>query len=319
MSTNPITVEALPPYTGLDGDNAENYYRAGQRLALLQDEVMNPFEDALKDETGYNEGRIPRKEKEIDVHSGRYVFGLKVTPTAKRPGYKELVEDLQNFLDGRLQQYKAGERPVGILTIGGQPYIRVDDVLSRIEDGRETVLSKGTKIAIARRPALRANAPFVIPLGMDLYELSGGNAKRYLQAFGMCMEYGRIISSFENDLLGEAGFTDESPPDRTEHMYKAIGNHIFHVKTVPYESTSWGKILEGLDKPIPKKKVDNAGDLTLIKEGIQIPRLAPYDARKRDGQPLVRLEGLITRMYDLFFDNTQTAIRQKPINHYPIV
>ncbi len=319
MNTNPITIDALPPYGGLDGGNAENYYRAGQRLALVQNEVIIPFEDALKDMTGYNQGRIPHEEEKMNVHSGRYVFGLTATPTTKRPGYKELVEELGGFLENRLSQYKAGERPVGVLTIGGHPYIGVEDVLSRIKCSRDTVLSKGTKIAIVRRPALRAEAPLVIPLGMDLYELSDGNARRYLQAFGMCREYGEIISSFENDLLEEAGFTNDNPPQQTEHMYKAIGNHVFHVKTVPYESTSWGKMLEGLDKPIPKKKTENAGDLTLIREGITHPRLEPYQTRKREGQPMVRLEALTSRMEDLFLDNTETAIRQKPINHYPIV
>ncbi len=319
MDVKPISLDALPPYGGLDGENADNYYRAGRRRALLCSEVINPFEAALKESTGYSDDNIPAGEEEHTEKAGRYAFLLRATPTTKRPEYREVVDGLMAYLNTRLEQYALAERPPGILTIDGEAYIPSEQILSMIREEKERVLSGGVRITIARRPKLPHASSMVVPLGMDLSELTEGNASRYLEALGMEEGYKALITAFEEELLGLTGFSEANPPERTEHMYRRLGKHIFHVKTVPYESTSWGKVLDSLDKPIPKKKTENAGDLTLIEQGITHPRLEPYRTRKREGEPLIRLEALISRITGLVDENTGTAIRQKPINHYPIL
>ena len=57
----------------------------------------------------------------------------------------------------------------------------------------------------------------------------------------------------------------------------------------------------------------------LVTRGIEVPRLKVYGARQRDGGHLVKLNALVRRMDRLVRDNTETKVRQRPINHYPLV
>ena len=119
----PITMESLPEYSGLDNGSADGYYQAGQRRALLSSEITDPFETSLKEFTGYSDGEIPDDEMEVSCGMGALSFVMTVTPTKKRPGYKEVFDDVDSYLRTRLAEYKASERPVGILTIENEPYI----------------------------------------------------------------------------------------------------------------------------------------------------------------------------------------------------
>jgi len=319
MNATPITVEALPGYTGLDDDSGDNYYKASQRKAFLSSEIINPFEESLKEFTDYDDDNIPSDEMEVTCDLGDMKFVMHVTPTKKRPGYKDVFEEIDGYLRTRLAEYKADERPVGILTIEGQPYISANDILKMIGKNKRQVTSKGVKVSIAERPDMPVDMDsVVVPLGMDLYELTESNARRYLEACSLCKDYADMVSEFENELLGFTGFSNDNPPSQTEHMYKQVGSHIFHVKSIPVDSTAYGKVVAGLDKEPGKRKPENGGDLVLVTNDIEVPRLSIYQTRKRDGDHLVRLKALIRRMDKLVADNTTTKVRQ-PIAHYPVV
>jgi len=316
----PITVEALPGYTGLDGDNADNYFRAGQRKALLCSEVINPFTDSLKDFTEYDDDNRPGSEIIKPCFIGGMKFEMKVTPTTKRPGYKEVFQEIYSHLRTRLAQYRAGERPVGIMTIYAQPYVSANEILKMIKRTKKRVTSRGVKIAIEKQPDFPEDVEsVVVPLGMDFRELNSGNARRYLDASSLANDYAGLIKEFEEELLGLTGYGNGCVPDETEHMYRQVGSHIFHVKSIPVESTKYEKVISGLDAEPGKRKVENGGDLTLITNNIQIPRLDIYKANVRDGDHLVSLCGLLRRMNKLVKDSTATKVKQKPIMHYPVV
>jgi len=316
----PITVEALPGYTGLDGENADNYFRAGQRKAMLYAEVISPFTDSLKEFTEYDDDNIPDSETTLTCGIDGMKFEMKVTPTTKRPGYKEVFEETDSHLRARLAQYKSGERPVGILTIDGEPYVSANEVLKMMKKTKRKVTSKGVKIAIDKQPVFPSDVgSVVVPLGMDLYELNAGNARRYLDASSLANEYASLIKEFEEELLGLTGYGNGCVPNETEHTYRQIGRHIFHVKSIPVESTKYEKVISGLDAEPGKRKVENGGDLTLVTNDIQIPRLGIYQVKVREGEHMVRLNGLLRRMNKLVKDNTTTKVKQKPIIHYPVV
>lgn len=319
MKANPVLIEAVPEYTGLDGENADRYYRAGNRLAFLNTEVIEPYCSSLRATVPYDSENIPDKEEVIPVNFGEYGFLLRATPKNKRPGYKSVFEEIEGFILNRLDQYKEMERPVGIKTIDSEPYICSGDVLSRLSDARKKVISRDVSISIAKQPDIPDVSSMVVPLGMDMTELNQGNTSRYLEASGLSRLYSRFISGFEGDILGLTGFDNDNPPAETEHMYRRYGNHIFHLRTVPYESTDWGKVLSGLDKKPPKRNPEKGGDLVLVEYGLVAPWLQAYVPRKRDGKTFVRLEWLLSRMKHLKEFHTKTKVRQKPINHYPIV
>ena len=320
MDVKPVLVKAVPEYRSLDSENADNYYRAGRRSAFIYNEVIDPFCSSLKESTGYSSENIPEGEKKIERVIGDFRFLIKVTPGVKRPGYKAVFDEAEQFLSTRLLEYDAVERPVGITTIEGEPYISAGDVLSMISEAKSGILSGDVKISVSETPELPENvSSMVVPLGMDMSELTPGNASRYLEGLSLRELYSGFISGFEGDLLSLSGYSNESPPEKTEHMYKALGSHIFHVKSIPYESTNWGKVLSGLDSEPPKRKPENGGDLVLIERGIEVPRLGIYKARTRRGMNMVRLNGILDRMESLKSKYTKTNVRQRPINHYPTV
>jgi len=314
----PITVEALPAYHGLNGEDADNYYMANQRKAFLGAQVINPFSDALKEKTGYSDRKIPHKPLEKPIMIGDFRFVAQVTPTTKRPGYKEIFDELDGYLRARLAEYKAGNRPVGVFTIDGEPYVSAHDVLRSLKKAKSRVTSEGVKIGITDPEHNGTPGSVVVPLGMDLEQLTEGNAARYLDAEFLSGEFAEFIEGFEGELLGLTGFGDGHPPSQTEHMYRQMGSHIFHVASVPYASTSYGKIVDTLDKE-PGKNPEIGGDLVLVTMDVDIPRLKVYDPRRRDDDCLVKLKALLNRMDRLVEDNTETKLRQRPINHYPVV
>lgn len=316
----PVTIEALPGYSGFDGPNADNYFRAGQRRVMLYAEVISPFTESLKDYTGFDDNNRPDSETKMTCNIDDMDFVMKATPTTKRPGYKEVFQELDSHLRTRLAQYKSDERPVGVITIEGEPYISANDVLKMIKKTKRRVTSKGVKIAIDEQPDFPDEAgSVVIPFGSDMYELSAGNARRYLDANTLANEYASLIQAFEAELLGLTGYNNGNVPDETEHMYQQVGRHIFHVRSIPVESTKYERVISGLDAEPGQRKVENDGDLTLVVNDVDLPRLSIYKARKRDGDHLVRLNGLIRRMNRLVRDNTTMKVKQKPLIHYPVI
>ena len=319
-SAVPIVVEAVPEYTGLDRESADNYYRAGQRSALLSSEVINPFRAALRDYTEFDDHNRPEKETEVPCDIGEFRFVMKVTPTTKRPGYRDAFDDTKTYYNARLNEYRAGNRPVDVFTIENEPYISAEGALARIKKSKKKIKSNGIKIEITEEPETPAGIESVtIPLGLDMRELNEGNVRRYLEACALAEDYGRFIAGFEGDLLELTGHSNGRVPDQTEHMFKQIGDHIFHVTSTPYDSTSWGKVISGLDKEPGKKKPENGGDLVLVTRNINAPRLSIYNIRIRKGEHMIRLKGLLKRIEELVKENTETKVRQKPITHYPIV
>lgn len=315
----PLIVDALPPYTDLDGENADNYYRASQRRALLSSEIIDPFIASLKDSAGYSDENIPDEEVEVPCDIGQFRFSVKVTPTKKRPGYKDVYEEVDGYLRTKLSEYKAGERPGGIYTLDGEPYLSSGDVLTRIKKTKRRVIAKGVKREISHSPVPSRTESMVVPLGMDMAELTEGNVSRYLEACSLLELYKLFISAFENELLGMTGYSNDSLPETTEHLFRQMGRHVFHVKSIPYESISYGKVISGLDAEPGKKKPEKGGDLVLVTRDIHIPRLDIYRPKQRDGDHLVRLNGLLRRMDRMVKESTETKVRQKPITHYPIV
>lgn len=314
----PVTICRLPAYTGLDGESADNYYKAAERRAFLSASVVNPFSDSLRESTGYSDQNAPDNEVEVAREIGSLRFVVKVTPTKKRPGYKEVFEELDGYLRARLAEYKAGNRPVGVFTIDDQPYISAHEILGRIKNAKSRVTSKGVKIGVEDPELPSVPESISVPLGMDLGKLTEGNAARYMEAFAMTGGFDDMISALREELLGLTGFSEQHPPAQTEHMYRQIGSHVFHVASVPYKSISYGKVMNGLDSEPGKKDVAKGGDLVLVTMDVDLPRLKVYDTKQRDGDRLVRLKSLLKRIDTLFEKSTEVKIRQ-PIEHFPLV
>ena len=55
MNLEKITIELVPGYTGFNEQSVQSYFRAKYTLLpLIKDRIIDPFEEILKKQTGFN-------------------------------------------------------------------------------------------------------------------------------------------------------------------------------------------------------------------------------------------------------------------------
>lgn len=313
----PIKVKEIEPYSGLDEKGAENYYKAMHRRSFVKKEVIKPFEDELRAYTGLSDENIPNSENTVSCRLGDVEFSMVCTPTEKRPSYKDVFLNLRTYLDEIKTGYQDGIRRKGVITIKEEPYVSLLNVISRIAEKQEEVKRKGVKISIERTkiPELEKSSILAVPLGsMDLTEKG---ARLYLKADMLEKNYKSVIKGFENSLVELTGYSNKNVPEETEHMWESLGGHLFHVKSIPYSSTSYGKIMKNLVRE--GKTAKTTGDLVLIENRADDHRLEKYSVRVRDSVPFVSVNGMFDRMDEIMEKETKLKVRQKPIEHYPLI
>jgi len=326
-ATMPVTVEVPQHYVELDEQGARNYYRARQRKAFLEREVIKPFEDALREHTGYSDENIPGEQTEVGLDLGEIRFSMKCTPATKRPSYETVLSDLRNYLENAREPFNLATawsiwRPKGKNGL----YIPLHAAECRVESKQNEVESRGVKIEIVTEAApesvLGDAQALPVPLNRANKELTAGNARVYLGAQELLDLYKSIVSEFENALIGLTGYSNSNMPEETTNHWESLGEHLFRIPTIPYASTCYAKVMSGLTKE--DDKPEKAGDWPLLRAGSKVRRLKKYDARKRrDGKPedrlFISLDGAIERLDQLMTEHAAQKVRQRPIEHYPLV
>ncbi len=326
-ATMPVTVEVPQHYVELDEQGARNYYRARQRKAFLEREVVKPFEEALREYTGFSDKKIPREATEVGLDLGETRFSMKCTPTAKRPSYETVLADLRNYLENAREPFNLGTlwaawKPKGKNGL----YIPLSAVEKRVESKQEEVESQGVKIEIVTEAVpenvLGDAQALPVPLNGASRELTESNARVYLGAKELLDLYKAIVSDFESALIGLTGYSNSKIPEETTNHWESLGEHLFRIPTIPYASTCYAKVMGGLTKE--DDRPEKAGDWPLLREGSKARKLRKYDARKRrDRKPedrlFVSVNGTISRIDQLTAEQTTQKVRQRPIEHYPLV
>jgi hypothetical protein len=319
----PVTIEALELYAELDEKGAENYFRARQRKGFLEREFTSKFDANVKAFQGYTDERVPTSEITSPVPVGDFVFHVKATPSTKRPGYEEVFTYLRETLEEVLRNYHDGIRASGVLTIDGQPYIAMDTVKEKIQRKRDDVTQNGVKLEIVHVdiPDVLSEedvSSLSVPIGNGFIDLKPGNAANYIRAKRLIELYTQIAKEFEDNLVDLTGYSNANPPEDTQHLWQTFGSHIFHVPTIPYPSPSYGQMVNRLVKKT-QRNTKTTGDLVLIEREIEKPELEVYAARTRNGQKYISIQGALARMGGIQETYTGIKVRQKPINHYPLV
>ena len=326
-ATMPVTVEVPQHYVQLDEQGARNYYMARQRKAFLEREVIKPFEAALREHTGYSDENIPREATEVGLDLGEIRFSMKCTPTTKRPSYEMVLSDLRNYLENAREPFSLAAawsiwKPKGKNGL----YIPLHAAESRVESKQNEVESRGVKIEIVTETApesvLGDAQALPVPLNGASGKLTAGNARVYLGAQELLDLYKSIVSDFENALIGLTGYSNSNVPEETANHWESLGEHLFRIPTIPYASTCYAKVMGDLIKE--SEKPEKAGDWPLLRAGSRARKLKKYDARtRREGKPEDRLfisvDGAIERLDQLMAEHTEQKVRQRPIEHYPLV
>ena len=316
----PVALEPVENYIGLDERGAENYYKALSRKGLAET-VTKSFECRLKDCTGFSDEHLPESDTEIEYNLGDISFRMLCSPTRKRPSYEAVFSDLKNYLEELRTGYENGIRRKGVLSIDGRPYVELSDITDRINMKRGEVTREGVKIGISEKtvPSGLFDDLYkvTIPLDFQDSQLTEGAARLYLKAEWLVNGYRAVINGFEKALIGLTGYGMENIPEETTHFWESFGRHLFHVPVIPYPSTSYGKVMKRLVGE--GKTAKTTGDLVLIRNNADNSRLSKYAVRIRDGRHFVSLDGIMERITEIRDSETGMKVRQKPIEHYPLV
>lgn len=306
-----IRVKKPEKIESMDSAAAQNYFslKIGS-ISFLEDEIIKPFERGLKASTGFSDEKRPKDVKIKNVTLDGIVFNITTRPTTKRPSYQDVYNNLVTYLGFIEQEYNEGKRKEGVLTIDSTQYISANLILEKLNDWKDEILKEGIeqKIEIAKIPEeLEEDIEGMTVSLINYGELTPANARTYIRALNFKADGTEIVKGFEEQLKAQTGFSKKNIPEETADSWVQTGNYLFRVQSVPYDSTSYGKIINKLAKV--DEKLQKSGDLVLIANGFEdISRR--YGVKVRDGRqyiPLDRLNNIITELTE---KNTQKALKQ---------
>jgi len=307
---NVINMEKPEAFTGLNKESAECYFKALQGgMAFLQNEVIKPFEAALKESTGFDNDNRPDAETETQKDLDGIMFTVTSKPTNKRPSYSEVFENLQRDLTVIEAEYAKGDKKKGVLTIEDQAYISVDFLLEKIDGLQGEVKAAIVEQTIEVDGEVDLPAKVAVPI-RDYGSLEAGTGRMYVMAKNLVKEISdETVKPFEAALKEASGYSKENMPEGTERTYQQIDDCLFKVMSVPKSTISYGQIINGLVKGKSAKGnvTKTTGDLIKIQEDVDSPA---YEVRTRDGQKYVSMESLKNRVNELTSENTKPSLTQ---------
>ncbi|MFH1439225.1 MAG: hypothetical protein ABIG89_01565 [Candidatus Woesearchaeota archaeon] len=329
----------------LDERSVEAYYAAtaGSMRSLLKTAVIDPFEELLKKDSGYDNDNRPDAKVEHELKLGDIIFKITTEPRMKKPGYKEVIDGFKDFLDkvkgyrelflefdevdaqtGQVTKRTRLGNMEGIVTIDGEPYISLDLVLGEVDKLKESVLVPEVKQTIGYEPEIEYRGALVIPVRQAIV-LNETGALTYARANSYDNFLAKqVVSPFEKRVKAESGYSTKNLPEETAQYWFQIGeNHKFCVQSIPTENPDYKGILDILTLDKAMKTKHKRGELIRIRDNIDVSDEL-REAYKPVQHPVagtvktyISLNGLSQQFDKHFQENTKPGLRQ-PLHHYPL-
>ncbi len=319
-----ITLEMTAEARELMPDAATEYFRASFRVVpFLQECVIKPVETALKRKTGFSDTKLPRKSPHIaECTIDDVVFTLTTTRALKTPSLQEVYNSLNAYLAFLREETEGGKRLPGVVDVNEKLFVRLSDILDHITEFRERVLREGISQSLKHEAPDRYQTDddrLVVPL-RNYSDLGPGSGEMYVRALRFVKRAKeRTINPFENALCAATGYSKRNIPAQTVDAYRQVGPHFFWVQNIPSDNPSYGAIINALVYETPTKKVTKkTGELVLVCDGVDDPRVRIYRPEMRGGAMFISLDGLQERIEQLTEEHTGRELRQ-PIHPYPVV
>jgi hypothetical protein len=313
-----LVLENPGEFQTLDDIAAEKFEIADRNTLPLLDKIISPFEAMLKEKKGYSNTNRPEKETTDEYRFGKINIFMTTMPTTLRTDYKTVVEEAENFFNFIGQDYLKGRLRKGVLTLDGEAYINLEEVIDKIQDLKNTALEGKEGI----RQSFRYEAPdslaneglngVVFTLAKDYSQATEENAANYVRA--RKLEHAistKFYNPFIEELYQRTGYDCKHLPEKTVQEFVRVGNYLFPIQVIPKENPKYGKIINALIRPFEKKISKSTGELIKLKEGQTDIILARYAPKIRDGQLFIRLITLQERMTEIKAHNTETICNYK--------
>lgn len=303
-------------FKGLNEEGAKNYYRVKIDIApFVKKQVIVPFEDALKEYTGYNGKKIPESVEETelkcpDIPNGKFV--IKTIPKIKKPSYKDVYEEIRRF-------FWKGYSPVDVGKFldditGFKESITEKSINQEINPKHEELDERlnGAEISIISEP----KKDIMIP----------AKGLMYLRAAKLHENFAKYISDFDASLRESAGVDKNLEEKRI--IEKQIGNTLFIFRATPSESTEYGEIykqfiselsaIAGKKPELPKTKAAQEKAIERYKELRQeAEKYYAIIILGKDKKPHIELKNMVERLDKLKDKYTKPSISES-VNFYAI-
>jgi len=271
--------------------NAELFYVAERYNVPVLKGVVSEFEDALKEELGFN-GKIPKTSRERRLNKGCIEFKVKQTPTSN-PSYQAIGERIGQYLTDIQGLNEEGMRREGVRTIDGEPYLLLDDLVAKIDGLKEEYGNEGSRINVSYSKMKKdPDLSRMLELKPGTFgNVTGENAKTYRIAKEQLKLLGNnVINPFKAAIKAETGYSAANVPAETQYDMFGVGDFIFMVVTAPREEIKYGKAAKTIISMAEEPQ-----------EGF---------VRQRDGNLYVPVSKLVQTYDTLVAENTRTIVQQ---------
>jgi hypothetical protein len=319
---------ALPPeYKNVDENAFRNFLSWDSDSRNLQSMIIVPFSNSAKSSSPYNDENIPPKSietplEQLSSHLRNVKMSLITNPTTKTPSYSFVNQEFGSYLNLLSEQYQKGNR-TGFRTIDGKPYIRLSEVIAKLNGLYEDSISGKEGVSHTLKflgiPEYLYKTPESLRILRDRNygALTDINAEEYVKAINMKKEGDNRNSLFKELLLKDSvsvlGKLPEDKPEFVPYPTKDKEYDFIH-QIEPRTSTKYSQIINAFIKEPPKKisSKSSMGDFYKIEmlssgeEGIrkfleerkQLDQgfVNDYDSKIRGNDILISFEGLKDRL-----------------------
>lgn len=313
-----ITIKKPESIQGLDKNAADLWWRSKVSvLPLLESAILHPFEERLKEKTGFSEINRPATKVENEYLIDSIKFSVTTTPTTKKIEYEKLYHNLIDYLNYLKGEKERIGRIKGISLIEGEIYLELDVILDKIQELQTTAKEgkEGIKQEVSfdeeKLPNDIAMAERVtVDLDSEIHPDIPGNGRIYVLASKIESYYNDIVERFEGYLKERTGYSKDKIPDETKRIkILDIPDYMFFINVIPYDSPSYSGIIKSLTYET-NKLTSKTGILVRAKMNPDDP-MTKGIAKKKNEKIFVAIDRLLGVIDDIRKENTEKKVKFK--------
>jgi predicted translin family RNA/ssDNA-binding protein len=146
--------------------------------------------------------------------------------------------------------------------------------------------------------------------------LNNENFLLYVRSDKLCKHFKEVTDKCEEELKSLTGWSSDRIPEEAQEYWEQLGQHIFYVPTIPYQSVKYAKLFKRLMED--KKKLQKSGDWIKIIQGVEDEFTGRYSLKTIRGEKYASVESILKAMEDLKEATMEMQIRQ-PVKHFSLI
>jgi hypothetical protein len=255
-----------------------NYERAKQGLGLIDKEV-SALEETLKRETGFDLFNMPTGVETTVLDIGDVCFEIKTQSKIKRPQYKTVVTEMENYLMGISFLLSQGKTITGVVVEGRNQYVNVDKLVEAYEvmvaGVMKPELKHTIKYKISDKLKNEGITDIVLDQGRDNDYLNEINSANYVKMNLLRGVLASYVKSYEKSLSESDTQSDsksdsksegnllEDQDENSESVIAVTTKSAYSAKKSVAHGVDWGYVVKTLIT-VPTDRGQEEGELNIL-------------------------------------------------------